>query len=72
MDGVAAGYPDGHDRGVGDAGRRCRQLAAAGVGAPVSLDHVVLFDRPNTSDQVDRRHADLLRWVDGAGAVVDQ
>ena len=72
VDGVAAGYPANTTAEWADPGWWRRQLAAAGVecagvagprGPVRPAEHL----RPGH-----RRHADLLRRVDGAGAVVDQ
>ena len=53
--------------GVGDRRREGRQLAAAELAGAGGLDHVVLFDRPNGSDQVT---GGTLTFSDGSTVAV--
>ncbi len=67
VDGVAQGYPADYTKEWVTAGGRGGSWLEIGYGTPVVLTKVVLYDRPNTSDQAT---AGTLTFSDGSSVPV--
>ena len=62
VDGVAGGYPDDKDN-EWSAGSKAGAFLTLTWDTPQTIDHVALYDRPNTNDQVT---AGVLTFSDGS------
>jgi hypothetical protein len=67
VDGILDGYPGDYTREWATVGQGAGAWIRLAWGAPYTLDHVVLYDRPNSNDQV---LGGTLSFSDGSTLVV--